>query len=98
MTDIPLNRGSDLAFTGVWRDATGAAVNLAGWSIEVFEPSNFPAGSALAVSWSNAPQGAYAASLQWSDDMPTGRLMSFRLRVRNNGVELSTPMIWIVVK
>ncbi len=96
MTDVEVNRGSDLKLSGVWRDEAGAALNLTGWSIAVFEPH--PSAAGLSVSWVNASLGAYQAVLPWTDAMPTGRIMSFRLRISKDGEDASSPAIYVRVK
>lgn len=96
MNEITINRGSDLTLTGVWRDATGAAMNLTGWTIEVFEPH--PYAQAMTVEWVNAATGQYRAALPWSNAMATGRIANFRLRISRDGEDRSSPQIWIVVQ
>ena len=96
MFEIEINRGSDLTFSGTWRDQSGAALNLTGWSIAVFDPH--PSAVGLGVSWINAANGAYQASLPWSDAMPMGRIASFRLRVSKDGEDVSSPAIYVRVK
>lgn len=96
MLDVELNRGSDLKLSGVWRDQDGAALNLVGWSIAVFEPH--PAAVALTVSWTDASVGAYRADLPWNDGIPSGRIMSFRLRISKDGENVSSPATYVRVK
>jgi len=96
MNDLALNRGSDLKFTGVWRDEAGAALNLTGWTIAVFEPH--PSAAGLVVAWTNAAAGVYEASLPWSDGTPNGRVVNFRLRISKDGEDVSSPMIYVRVQ
>jgi hypothetical protein len=96
MSEITINRGSDLTFTGVWRDQAGAPLNLTGWQIAVFEPH--PSVAAMTVEWVNAAVGSYIARLQWNDAIPSGRVANFRLRVSQGADDRSSPQIWVGVK
>lgn len=96
MNDIPINRGSDLTFTGTWRNENGQPVNLAGWTIAAFDAHPLAAG--MTVAWVDAALGQYSATLPWSDAMPTGRIINFRLRVSLGQDDRSSPKIWVVVQ
>lgn len=96
MSEITINRGSDLTLTGTWRDEAGAAVNLTGWTIAVFEPH--PSVQAITVEWVNAALGQYRANLPWNDNIRSGRFANFRLRITNGQEDRSSPQIWVVVQ
>jgi hypothetical protein len=94
---IEINRGSDVRLAGVWRDSTGAAMDMTGWAIELFQP-NFPAGASMSVIWTDAAAGEYYARMEWVDGITLGRTMNFRLRASRDGDDVSSPLIWITVK
>lgn len=96
MDQITINRGSDLTLTGTWRDASGAAMNLTGWDIAVFDAHHSLA--TMAVEWVNAAAGTYTARIDWSDSIPTGRIAHFRLRISKDGDDRSSPRIWVIVQ
>ncbi len=92
MSKITINRGSDLTFTGTWRDQAGTAMDLSDWTIEIFEGPNKLADD-LTVVWTDATQGAYRVDLQWSNKVYSG--MGFRLRVSKDGADISSPQITV---
>ena len=93
MSKITINRGSDLTFTGTWRDESGNPVNFAGWTIEIFEGPRNSLVDDLTVVWTDASQGAYRVDLQWSNKVYNG--MAFRLRVSKDGTDVSSPAITV---
>ncbi len=96
MSEITINRGSDVTLTGTWRDQTGAAMDLTGWGIGAFEPH--PSLEAMTVEWVDAAIGAYRVRIGWNDQIPHGKLAGFRLRISKDGDDRSSPKIWLVVK
>ena len=96
MNQITINRGSDLIFTGTWRDESGEAVDLTGWEIAVFEPNHL--GGDMTVEWIDAAAGTYEARLEWNDSIPSGRVASFRLRISSGEQDRSSPLIIIGVQ
>jgi hypothetical protein len=98
MSVIEINRGSDLRFTGTWRDETGAPMDMTGYSIAVYDATFFPPGSEITVAWVDASLGQYEAELQWSDSLPLGQVLSFRLRVSLDGEDRTSPAIGISIK
>ena len=67
--DIPLNKGSDLRWSGIWRDKeTGAAINLTGYAVSLFDPHAFLVGK-LTVTITNAVTGAFAMAMDWDAEM-----------------------------
>lgn len=92
MSKITINRGSDLTFTGRWRDEAGAPIDFTDWTIEIFEgPAKLF--DDLTVAWTDAAQGAYRVDLQWSNKVYSG--MGFRLRVSKDGTDISSPQITV---
>jgi hypothetical protein len=90
---IDLNLGSDLAFTGVWKDENGAAMNMTGYSIALFNAH--PMLSESVIAWTNAATGAFSLVCQHRADWFVGRVMSFRIRVSLAAVDISSPEVWV---
>lgn len=94
MHEISINKGSDLYFTGVWKDPDGIPVDYTGYILSVYDTS--PVVSAnMTLSWVDASVGSYSAVLQWSEKLQSG--IKFRLRVSSGGVDLTSPLILVNV-
>lgn len=96
MNEITINRGSDLTLTGVWRDQAGQALDLSDWAIALFEVH--PSLQGPTVEWIDAAAGSYRAHIPWNDQIRTGKVASFRLRISKDGEDRSSPQIWVVVQ
>lgn len=96
MHEITINRGSDVTLTGTWRGQNGQPLNLEGWSIDAFEPH--PSLAEMVVEWVNAALGQYRVRIDWSSDIPHGKLANFRLIVSKDGDDRTSPRITLVVK
>lgn len=94
---MSINRGSDLDFRVIWKDALGAPLNLAECVVSAFEPHPLLA-NRLTLAITDAPAGVISGRLEWSDDFPTGRIMTFRVRLSANGTDTSTSAIRVIVK
>ena len=92
---ISINLGSDLVFSGVWKDSNGAPMNMTGYGISLFMPH--PLLSAAAISWTNAALGQFSLTCQYNTNWLKGRFMSFRIRVTLGDLDTSTPEIWVDV-
>jgi hypothetical protein len=81
MTDtITLPRGGDFDFTFVWKDGTGAPLNLAPYDLQVFEAHPALTGF-ITASITDEAAGRVAGRVSWQEDMPDGRIMNFALRL-----------------
>lgn len=87
-TIYTINRGSDLDFVLQWPDNDGNPMDLTGWSVSVFEPSNGIADhvSALIV---DAETGTIQVRIEWQDGNK-GRGGTFRLQVSQGTENAST--------
>lgn len=97
MTDFTINRGSDLRATMNFSDATGAPVDLTGYTVAIYEPHPAIADH-LSAQIIDAAAGEVTLTTQWADAMPTGRIMHFRVRVTAGEDDVSTQRFWVVVK
>lgn len=97
MIDLFINRGSDLDFRLTWKDALGAPLDLGESTVTAFEPHPLLA-EMLSLSITDAPAGVITGRIEWSDDFPTGRYMTFRVRISANGTDTSTQIIRVVVE
>lgn len=104
---IELNRGSDLTFRVFWPSAPGAStgMDLTGYTVDAFEPSAALAGH-LTLTIAN-PTGALQATpstwqiqcrIEWQDDMPSGAIMEFAVRLTLGAENITTPKLTVVVK
>ena len=90
---INLNLGSDLSFTGVWKDENGAAMNMTGYSISLFNAHPMLANAVIV--WTDAATGAFSLVCQHRADWFIGRVMSFRIRVSLGALDISSPEVWV---
>lgn len=98
MARMVINRGSDLTFTMNWKQPGGTApYDLTGATVAAFEPHPSIAGH-ITLTVTDAAQGAVSGRVEWQDDMPTGRVMHFRVRVSIGSDDTSTGKIWVTVK
>ncbi|MFO6448911.1 hypothetical protein ACLBKU_17400 [Erythrobacter sp. NE805] len=95
MNEITINRGSDVTLTGSWRDETGEPMDLRDWNISAFQPH--PSISGMTVEWLDASTARYRVYIEWSDQIPHGKMAGFRLRISKDNAEVSSPKIWINV-
>lgn len=95
MSQILINRGSDLTFTGTWRDENGAAMNLTGWAIADYDTVLVIQGK-LTVSWINAALGTYTVTMQWDDRI--GSSVQFRLKISSGTTDITSPLIKVDVQ
>jgi hypothetical protein len=93
---VPLTLGSDLTFTGVWLDESGEVMPLTGYAIELFDAH--PLLAAATIEWTDAAVGAFSLLCQYRPEWSVGRLMSFRIRVRLEGYDRASPMIWVNIE
>lgn len=98
MTALIINKGSDLRWSGVWRDkATGAAINLTGYTVALFDAHAFLVGK-LTVTITDAVTGAFALAMDWDAAMDVGDLLPFRLRfVSAGGIDTTSPEMRIEI-
>ena len=90
---IPFNRGSDLIAAGVLTDASGAVVDITGWTFSVVE--TIPASLADNVTCvvQNGPTGAFLLTLPWSAEWPTGEGNKVSIRLRPSNLSAAFPEI-----
>lgn len=99
MNALPINKGSDVIFNAQWyADETEDApvLDLTGYTAEIYDPHPALVGH-IAVSIPSPANGQTPISITWQEDMPTGAVMSFRIRI-SNGPRLSTELIMVVVE
>lgn len=96
---VTINRGSDLSFYMIWPDGNGGAMDLTGWSVDVYEPSDDIA-AFLTVDITDKTAGRIDGVMQWDEGMPKPKLMpmSFRLRIRKGEQDKTSPIIKIGVQ
>lgn len=98
MAELEINRGSDLAFTMEWNQPGGTTpYDLTGATVAAFEPHPRIDGH-ITLTVTDAAQGAVSGRVEWQDDMPTGRIMHFRVRASIGGNDTSTDKFWVTVK
>lgn len=95
---IPINKGSDLTFALNWPNAAGGNADLTGAAIEAFDCHPATLEEAITLSIVDPAEGRIEGRLEWSDTMPFGRAMFFRIRVTVAGNRASTDKIMVVVR
>lgn len=93
----PIFRGSDAEFIVEFTTSAGAPVDLTGVSLEVFEPHPLLE-PYISVTVTDAPAGHVRVRIEWSDEYPTGRQMSFRLRAEVDGEYIAYPEITVAIQ
>jgi hypothetical protein len=96
---IMLNRGSDATFTGFWPSAPGslAGMNLTGYVMDAVFVHEALQGH-LTLTITDALDGRFFGRIEWQDNMPTGAIMSFIIRISLGGNNSTLPKIVVVVK
>lgn len=105
MHELEINRGSDLTFTMTWREPSpdpnnplaGDPLDLTGYTFTVYEPHPAIAGH-LTITPVDLSVGALSGRLEWQEDMPTGRIMNFRIRAVFGTDNPTTPKFMVTVK
>lgn len=98
MSSVTINRGSDLDFVLRWKQSTGGLpVDLTGYSVTPFEAHAALTGR-LTLAISGPTQGEITGRIEWNDAMPSGRIMSFRVKLSMAGQDQTSPTIWVVVE
>lgn len=92
MSEILLNYGSDLDLACTLTDEAGAALNLTGIGVDLFEPHPKLGG---VVTVTNAVEGLVRVRAEHAADWPKGRYMTFRLRLTVGSVNTTFPEIRI---
>ena len=92
---ISLNRGSDVSWPLTLMDATGAAVDITGWTIPVVEvvPTTLAASVSCVVTSGTA--GQMLLTLPWSTAWPTGEGTRVSIRLRPSGLSEAFPEIQV---
>ena len=93
----PINRGSDLNLQLRFEDGEGDPIDLTGYTVAAFE-AHAKLAPHLTLTISNAAYGEVIGRIEWSDAMPTGNIMSFRVRVSKDGSDISSPLIMVPVQ
>ncbi len=97
MAELTINRGSDLTFMMNWKQPGGDPYDLTGHAITAFEAHPKAAGH-LTFTVLDAAQGQVRGRLEWQDDMPTGRIMTFRVRATIGADDTASEKFWVTVK
>lgn len=94
---IPINKGSDVTFNLQMCDADENPIDLTGFAISTFDLHSALVGQ-FDVEWEDASIGLVRCRMVWSDRMPTGTAMRFRVRWVEDGGDpaddrQSTPIV-----
>ena len=93
MTDIRINRGSDADFKVSW------PADLTGRTLSLYEPHPLLAANMTLTLEAATPEASIiAVRLEWSDSMPMGRAMRFRIRAALGDDARTTQEMWVVVQ
>lgn len=92
-----LNRGSDLSFQFNWPNGIGGNANLTGYTISGFEVHPTLA-SNLTLNIQSPSTGLITGLINWANNMPSGRVMSFRIKLTLGETDITTNQIWIDVR
>lgn len=99
MTQLTLNKGSDLRFEIVWPSAPGddaPPANITGHTLDLFECTPVLQ-SNMTVSIGNAANGQIIGRITWNNAFPVGRQMSFILRKFDGIDRIALPAITVNV-
>jgi hypothetical protein len=96
---MTLNRGTDLPFEVLWPDGPNSNVgaNLTGYVVDAAFVHPALLGN-LALSFTNAGAGQIAGLISWADDMPSGAVMTFRIRITLGSISTTSPEITVKVE
>lgn len=97
MAELTINRGSDLTFMMNWKLPDGSPFPLIGYTISARDQHPKAEGH-LTFTVLDAAQGQVRGRLEWQDDMPTGRIMTFRVRATIGADDTASEKFWVTVK
>ena len=104
---IELNRGSDLSFPVFWPSAPESSVgmDMTGRVVDAFEPSPALADhltltlvNLTGAQLANPATWQIMCRIEWQDDMPSGAIMEFAIRVTLGADNITTPKLTVLVK
>lgn len=96
---LPINKGSDSDLDVQWyEDETeaSAVLDLTGFTVEVYDVHSALAGH-ISVAIPTPANGKTPIAINWQDDMPSGAIMHFRLRI-SDGRRTSTEEIVVQIE
>lgn len=88
---ISINRGSDLNFVVTWPH------EISGLDAVAFEAHPLLA-DVITLTITDETAGTINGRIEWSDSFPSGRLMSFRVKLTDGVNDTTTPEIWVQVQ
>lgn len=96
---LTINTGTDLTATMVWPDGDGGNADLEGFTASAFMPDGLGRTDWVDVSITNAAAGEITITINWADDLPRGRQLSFYPRIEDaSGKGTSTTKIWVNIQ
>lgn len=94
---IKLNKGSDFSSVIIWRDASGDAVDLTGYTVSIYDADDYIADN-MTANITDAANGEITLGLQWSENMKTSKNTHyFRIRLTQGAYDVSTNKLYFEV-
>lgn len=95
VTQILVNRGSDVDFSFTWTDTAGDAVDLFDWSIDTMDVDS-RIDSYLTVSISDPANGIISGRVEWNDSLEAGVGYRFRIQITEDTEDQATNLIEVL--
>mgnify|MGYP003130747598 CR=1 FL=1 len=94
---IKLNKGSDFSSVIIWKDSSGNAVDLTGYTVAIYGADDYLAAN-MTASITNASAGEITLGLEWSESMGTrDNQHYFRVRITQGSYDVSTNLLYFEV-
>ena len=90
-------KGSDLLFRLVWPGEEGQPMNLTDWTVEPYDEIGLIRDK-VELSIEEPLTGVILGSIPWDDGFPYGNTMGFRVLIRNEPMQFTTPQIKVNVQ
>lgn len=96
---LTINAGTDFTATMSWPDGAGGNADLTGFTASAFMPDGLARTDWVDVSITDAATGEITITIDWADDLPEGKLLSFYPRIEDaQGNGTSTTKVWVKIQ
>lgn len=100
MSQIVINKGSDLNFQLDWKNSDGTPFNLTGYTITAYD--KLPKTLSITLTVTSAVNGAISGRIEWMDSYIPSKAgvftMTFRIKISNGTDDITTPQITVYVQ
>ncbi len=93
-TTVVLNRGSDISLEFDFLDDNGAAINMTGWTIAIFEAETWGLANG-SIAWTDQAAGVARLTAQWGNTPPAETWFRVRATRTADGFDDALPQLTV---